>query len=164
MNLIEVMLATVLFAFSAGSSLQIWGLISLDERQQQQRQQLAERLEGELVSLEALLRQQPRRAGELPPCAQGREQLTSLLNSLPPRAGVQRRITAVEQQDGLLLELAIDGSSLRRQRLYRSAALGLCLPPSSAAAPAAATALTPTPPATQAPLTAPLAGGGNGLS
>lgn len=165
MNLIEVMLATVLFSFSAGSCLQLWGLISIEEQQQQQRQQQAERLEGELVSLEALLRQQPRGAGDLPLCAQGRERLASLLASQPPRAGVQRRITAVEQEDGLLLELAVDGSSLRRQRLYRSAALGLCLPPSPAEAAAAAAAPTPGAlPSPQPPLSAPQAGGGHGLS
>lgn len=146
MNLIEAMLAAVLFSCSAGSCLQLWGLLSLDAQRQHQRQQLAERLEGELVSLEAFLRQQPRREQALPPCGQGPEPLRSLLASRPARAGVYRQISVPGLDDALLVELSSEGSSLRRRRLYRAAALGLCLPSAPAAAAASASPL-PSPPA-----------------
>jgi type II secretory pathway component PulJ len=159
MNLIEVMLATVLFSCSAGSCLQLWGLVSLDAQRQQQRQQLAERLEAELVSLEAHLHQQPRQAQALPPCGPGPEPLRSLLAAQPVAAGVQRQISALGLEEGLLVELSIEGSSLRRQRLYRAAALGLCLPAGPAAAGAAAPQTAP------APVAQPLrVGGSDGLS
>lgn len=167
MNLIEVMLATVLFSCSAASCLQLWGRLCLDAQRQQQRQQQAERLEGELVALEAHLRQQPRQVQALPPCGPGPEPLRSLLTAPPAAAGVQRQIMALGLEEGLLVELSIEGSSLRRQRLYRAAALGLCLPAGPATAPAApAAAVAPAMPQTPAaPAAQPLpVGGSDGLS
>lgn len=126
MNLIEVLLAALLFSLSAGSSLRIWGLISMGVMQEERRQLLADRLDGELAALEASLRLQSRQALPPPPCGNTASSLQSLLSARPSPEGVQRRLTLLPADDGLLLELAIEGLPLRRQRLVLPAALGLC--------------------------------------
>lgn len=128
MNLMEVMVATLLFSVSAGSSMRIWSLISSGEAQQRQSQEQAQRLESELASVEAQLRLEAQQATALPVCGQGAAHLVALLTSRPSRPGVLRQITRLDLEDGVLLQLAGEGSPLRRQRLYRPAALGLCTP------------------------------------
>lgn len=128
MNLVEVVLAGVLFTVSAGSSLQIWSLVSLGVAQEERRQQLADRLEGELVGLEALLRSQARRMLPVPTCGASAATLQALLAARTPAVGVQRQLRLLPEEDGLLVELTAEGFPLRRQRLYVPAALGLCVP------------------------------------
>lgn len=128
MNLVEVVLAGVLFTVSAGSSLQIWSLVSLGVVQEERRQQLADRLEEELVGQEALLRLQGRRMLPAPTCGASAAALQALLAARTPGAGVQRQLRLLPQEDGLLVELTAEGLPLRRQRLYLPAALGLCVP------------------------------------
>jgi hypothetical protein len=134
-NLIEVLMATLLFSVSAGSSLQIWSLISVGMVQEERRQVLADRLESELAALEATLRLQSRQALQPPPCGNAATSVQALLSSRPSAEGVQRRLTLLPANDGLVLELAIEGLPVRRQRLLLPAALGLCQsPPVPAAA------------------------------
>lgn len=138
MNLMEVLIAALLFALSAGSSLRIWSLVSMGVMQEERQQQLADRLDGELAALEASLRLHSRQTLEPPPCGNSADSLRTLLSSRPSSAGVQRQLSLLPSQDGLLLELAIEGLPVRRQRLLLPAALGLCQPlPSATAAPAA---------------------------
>lgn len=128
MNLAEVLIAAVLFTLSAGSSLQIWSLISLAAVEEERRQQLADRLDGELAGLDAWLRLQAQQAVAHPPCGQSAGSLQTLLVSRAPSAGVQRQTSLLAGSDGVLLELAIEGLPLRRRRLVLPAALGLCTP------------------------------------
>lgn len=132
MNLIEVLMAALLVSLSAGSSLRIWSLIAMGVTQEERRQLLADRLEGELAALEASLRLQSRQSPQPPPCGNSAATLQTLLSSRPSAEGVERRLTLLPADDGLLLELAIDGLPLRRQRLLLPAALGLCQSPSAA--------------------------------
>ncbi len=129
MNLIEVLMAALLFSLSAGSSLRIWSLISMGVMQEERHQLLAERLDGELAALEATLRLQSRQVLQPPPCGNTAASLQALLSSRPSAEGVQRRLTLLPADDGLVLELAIDGLPVRRQRLLLPAALGLCHSP-----------------------------------
>lgn len=126
MNLAEVLMAAMLLAMSAGSSLRIWSLISVSVIQEERRQQLADRLDGELAALEASLRLQNRQGSSPPPCGNSAAALQMQLNSRPSAAGVQRQLKLLPAEDGLLLELAIDGLPFRRQRLVLPAAMGLC--------------------------------------
>jgi hypothetical protein len=128
MNLVEVVLAGILLTVSAGSSLQIWSLVSLGVAQEERRQQLAERLEGELVGLEAQLRSQGRRMLPASICGASAATLQALLAARTPVAGVQRQLRLLPEEDGLLVELTAEEIPLRRQRLYVPAALGLCVP------------------------------------
>jgi hypothetical protein len=125
-NLTEVLLAALLFSLSAGSSLRIWSLITVGVMQEERRQLLADRLDGELASLEASLRLHSRQSLQPPPCGNAATSLQTLLSSRPSGEGVQRRVTVLHADDGLLLELAIEGLPVRRQRLVLPAALGLC--------------------------------------
>lgn len=126
MNLIEVLLAALLFSLSAGSSLRIWSLMAMGVLQDERHQHLADQLDGELAALEASLRLQARQAPQPPPCGNTSTSLQTLLSARPSPQGVQRRLTRLSAGDGLLVELAIEGLPLRRQRLVLPAALGLC--------------------------------------
>lgn len=134
MNLFEVLLAALLFALSAGSSLRIWGLISMGVMQEERRQLLADRLDGDLAALEAHLRLQSRQALPPRPCGNAATSVQAMLSSLPSAEGVQRRLTLLPEEDGLLLELSIEGLPLRRQRLVLPVAMGLCQSPPAALA------------------------------
>ncbi|MFM7087281.1 MAG: hypothetical protein ACKOXO_09880 [Cyanobium sp.] len=134
MNLVDVLMAGLVFSIGAGSSLQIWSLVSVGVLQQEQRQQQADRLEEELAALEAVLRLQSRRttpiaAGELPQrCQVAAAALHTWLVSRPLGAGVERRLTMLPDGEGVLLELAHTAGTWQRQRLYHPAAHGLCPP------------------------------------
>ena len=126
MNLIELMVASSLVSVCALASLGLCSQISLAVLQEERRQHLADRLEGELAALEATLRLQSQRSARPSTCDIAAAELQALLASRPPGSGVQRRLQRLEREDGLLLELAIEGLPIRRQRLYMPAALGLC--------------------------------------
>lgn len=128
MNLMEVVMAALVFSVSAGSSLQIWTLMSAGVLQQEQRQRLADRLDGELAALEAMVRLQSRRQGTPVACEAGAAALRQWLLTRPLGDGVVRQVSPLPQEDGVLLQLTIAGSPGRRQRLFHPAALGLCLP------------------------------------
>lgn len=131
MSLMEVVIAAVLFTFSAGSSLQIWSQLSLGVMQQERHQQLADQLDAELAALDASLRLQSRQLLQPPPCGNSAAALRSQLSARPLAAGLQRQLTVLEGDEALLLDLAIDGLPIRRQRLYLPAALGLCSAPTA---------------------------------
>lgn len=128
MNLIEVLMAALLFSLSAGSSLRILSQTTLGVMQEERRQQLRERLDGELAVLEASLRRLARQTPQPPPCGNTAASLRAQLSSLPSTAGVLRQLSLLPGQDGLLLELALEDLPVRRQRLVLPAALGLCQP------------------------------------
>lgn len=128
MSLIEALIAGLLFTISAGSSLQIWSQLCLGVLQEERHQQLADRLEAELAALDASLRLRSRQTLQQPPCGNSATTLQTLLGSRPSAEGVERRLTPLPADDGVLLELTIEGLPLRRQRLYLPAALGLCSP------------------------------------
>jgi len=131
MNRLEVLIAALLFALSAGSSLRILSQTSLGVVQEERRQLLRERLDGELAALEAGLRLLARQTPQPPPCGNTAASLRAQLSSRPSVEGVWRQLSLLPAQDGLLLELAIEGLPLRRQRLVLPAALGLCQPGAS---------------------------------
>lgn len=126
MTLLEGLIATLLFSFSAGSSLQIWSRLSAGVMQEERRQQLADRLDAELAAVDASLRLQSRQLLQLPPCGNSAAALHSQLAARPLAAGVRRQLSVLEGEEALLLDLAVDGLPIRRQRLYLPAALGLC--------------------------------------
>lgn len=126
MNLIEVLMAALLFSLSAGSSLQIWSQLSQGVMREERHQQLADRLDAELAAVDASLRLQSRQLQQPPPCGNTATALHSQLASRPLAAGMRRQLSLLEGQEGLLLDLAVEGLPIRRQRLYLPAALGLC--------------------------------------
>jgi hypothetical protein len=142
MNLIEVLVASLLVSLSAVSSLGIWSQITLGVVQEERRQLLSERLEAELATLDANLRIQ-RRGLTTATCGASAAALQTSLAAQPVAAGVERRLKVLPGEDGVLLELSIEGLPLRRRRLYLPAALGLCDAPQPAAAAATTPATTP---------------------
>lgn len=144
MSLIEVLIAALLFSLSASASLQIWSQLCQGVIQEERHQQLADRLDTELAALDASLRLQGRQLLQPPPCGNTGAALHSQLSARPLGAGIQRQLSISAGGSGptgdeaLLLELAVDGLPIRRQRLYVPAALGLCSAPAASTGSAAA--------------------------
>lgn len=143
MSLLEGLIAALLFALSAGASLQIWSQLSVGVIQEEQQQQLADRLDAEVAAIDASLRLQSRQQLQPPPCGATVAALHDQLSTRPLAAGIQRQLTVLHADEALLLDLAVDGLRLRRQRLYMPAALGLCSPIPSAPLPVAPAATEP---------------------
>jgi len=149
MSLLEALIAALLFALSAGASLQIWSQLSMGVIQEERQQQLTDQLDAELAAVEASLRLQSRQQLQPPPCGDTAAALHAQLSERPSAAGIQRQLTVLQADEALLLDLAVDGLPLRRQRLYLPAALGLCSPIPTAPPPAAP---VPTGPASTGPV------------
>ncbi|MFM7314635.1 MAG: type II secretion system protein J [Cyanobium sp.] len=126
MSLMEVMVAALLFSMSAVSSLQIWSQVTMGVLQEERRQQLLERLDAELAAVEASLRQQKHLGLPEPICGTAADAMKTLLAARPAGDGVERQLIVLREEDSLLVEMAIEGLPIRRQRLYQPAALGLC--------------------------------------
>jgi len=114
MNLVEILVAASMVAFSASASLQVWAAGARWTERAEQRQHQHQQLEGELLAVQAKLLQL---AGTpiAADCDAAADWLTLHLPVLE-RHG-----------DGVLLRLrAADGSE--RERWYDPAAYGLCGP------------------------------------
>lgn len=125
MNLIEPLVASLVFCGVASASLQVWSLGLAAAQSQQQRQSLQDRIDGELIASEAWLRQQPRPTAP-PPCAQVAPQLAASLGALPPAEGVQRQVDASADGQTLLLQVVGPVADTSRMRVLHPATLGLC--------------------------------------
>ncbi|MEA5415403.1 hypothetical protein [Synechococcus sp. BA-132 BA5] len=125
MNLIEVLIGSVVFAASAGASLQLWalaGAAALAQERQQERMELAE---ATLLRAEAALRQQAPGGGD---CTTAAAQLRQRLAADPLAPGLARQLEPSASGDGVVLRLVVEGQTEARQRLYVPAVLGLCGP------------------------------------
>lgn len=114
MNLVEILVAASMLAFSASASLQVWAAGVSWSQRAEQRQQQHQQLEGELLAVQARLLQL---AGT--PIASDCDAAAHWLTLHVP---------ALERHgDGVLLRLrSADGSE--RERWYDPAAYGLCSP------------------------------------
>lgn len=125
MNLIEPVVASLVFCGVATTSLQIWSLGLAATQAQQQRQSLQDRIDGEVIASESWLRQQPRPSAP-PPCAQVVPQLAASLGAVASAEGVQRQVEASSDGQALLVRVVGQMADTRRERLLHPAALGLC--------------------------------------
>ncbi|MCP9785722.1 hypothetical protein [Cyanobium sp. N5-Cardenillas] len=123
MNLIEVLTGSVVFAASAGSSLQLWGLAAAAAVAEQRQQERMEQAEVALLRAETSLRSLAPSAGD---CTAATTQLLQALAAQPLAPGLDRQLEVSASGDGVVLRLAVAGEAETRQRLYVPAVLGLC--------------------------------------
>ncbi|MCS5700662.1 hypothetical protein NZK32_16595 [Cyanobium sp. FGCU-52] len=125
MNLIEPLVASLVFCGVASASLQIWALGLEAGQTQQQLQSLHDRIDGELIASESRLRQLPRPSAP-PPCSQLVPQLVASLEMGAPAEGLQRQVEASADGQALLVRVVGPTEDASRVRLLHPAALGLC--------------------------------------
>jgi hypothetical protein len=123
MSLIEVLTASLVFAASAGSSLQLWALAGAAAVVEQRQQERLEQAEAVLARAETTLRGLPPSAGD---CTAPVAQLLQALAAQPLAPGLARQLELSAGGDGVVLRLTVGGEAEPRQRLYLPAALGRC--------------------------------------
>ncbi|MEA5442367.1 hypothetical protein [Cyanobium gracile] len=123
MNLIEVLTGSVVFAASAGASLQLWGLAAAAAVAEQRQQERMEQAEVALLRAETALRRLAPGGGD---CSTAALQMHQALAAEPLAPGLVRQLEPTTSGDGVVLRLAVDGEAEPRQRLYVPAVLGLC--------------------------------------
>lgn len=129
MNLIEVMLASAIFAGAAGGSLQLWAASAAASQQSVERERLLERMDLDLLQLQARWRRDAQGwAGLRCEVATVRLEDLAAVSPVPP----QLRRSVEPSADGSGLVITLSGQQpgqsegLRRQRLFTAAALGPC--------------------------------------
>ncbi len=139
MNLVEVMVAALVFALASNASLQLWSSSASWSQRAQLRQETMRRIDGVLLRQEHRLRrsaaeQRAAQPAEAPPpadCAGAAEWMGHQLAApLPLPEGVSEVLepAAAEGGGGLWLVLRAEEQAIERRRLFLAAAHGLCRP------------------------------------
>ncbi|MCP9840788.1 hypothetical protein KBY93_09090 [Synechococcus sp. J7-Johnson] len=132
MNLVEVMVAAVVFGLAANASAQLWGSSALWSQRAEQRQELMRRLDADLLRREHGLRRAALAVAPAADCAVAGDwleaQLQAAATELP--AGVTATLQREEDNGagGLWLVLRSEHQAIERRRLFMAAAHGLCQP------------------------------------
>jgi hypothetical protein len=127
MTMAEVTLAALILMGAASASLQIWS-ISMAEINSAQRRQLAlNRVDGELILLQEQWQQLAQLGPLAPSCRAASEQLLAALQRMPQSSGLDRELTLLTAEEGLLVTLRDQNEPrARRDQLVKPAALHLC--------------------------------------
>lgn len=134
MNLVEVLVASVVFALASGFSAQLWGQSVAWSRRVEERQEALQRVDLDLLRRERGLRRAAAEkwseggatAMSCPAATEWmREQLAGMAADLP--AGLEQRLEPAEPA-ALWLVAAAEAHRIERRRLFSPAAHGLCVP------------------------------------
>jgi flagellar motor protein MotB len=127
MNMAEVTLAAIILMGSSAASLQIWS-ISMAEITSAQRRQLAlNRIDGELILLQQHWQQISQIGPLAPSCLDASQQLLAKLQQTPQSSGVDRQLSLLNAEDGLLVSIRDQNElSARREQVVKPGALRLC--------------------------------------
>ena len=126
MQLVEVLVASGLFALASGSSLQLWGQLGRGVQQGELREQMLQRIEIDRLQLEARWRADLQPS---PQCLGKAEAMQALAASLPVPPQLQRSIALSSQPEELRVHWqAAAEPHLVRERWFSAAGLGLCSP------------------------------------
>jgi type II secretory pathway component PulJ len=124
MQLVEVMVASVVFALSSVCSLQIWSQFGRGVQHSELREQWLQRMEIDRLQLQARWRSDLQQS---PQCVGQAEAMQALAASLPVPPQLQRQIALGAQPEELAVHWqAVDQPGLQRQRWFSAAGLGLC--------------------------------------
>jgi hypothetical protein len=132
MNLVEVMVASVLFVLASSCSAQVWGQSVAWSQRVEQRREVLQRLDADLLRQEHTLRQAAAAAVPALSC-QGatdwmRAQLTATVTDLPEGIAQHLESPASGEPGALWLVVGSQAHRIERRRLFTAAAHGLCLP------------------------------------
>ena len=124
MQLIEVSLAAVLFTAASGGSLQLWAASGSQQQQLASASELQERIELDRLQLQARWRQAIA-PGQSCPAVQ--EQLEPVAARIQPPPQVQRTLSPASDGRGVaVVWSALEQPTLKRERRFSAAGLGLC--------------------------------------
>jgi hypothetical protein len=127
MTMAEVTLAAVILMGASSASLQIWSSSMAEIHSAQQRQLAMNRIDGELILLQKHWQQLAQHGPLAPACIAASEQLLAKLQQAPQAAGVERELTLLPAEEGLLVSLRDQSERhARRQQLIKPGALRLC--------------------------------------
>lgn len=122
MQLVEVLVAGVVFTAASGSSLQLFAQAASSSQQTELRQQRLERIELDRLQLQAHWH---RELAGAEACAISAEQLKALAAAVPAPPQLQREVVLGEQPDELRLRWRFAGEpGVVRERLVTAAGLG----------------------------------------
>ncbi|MFN7870974.1 MAG: hypothetical protein ACK5QQ_02095 [Cyanobacteriota bacterium] len=123
----EVTLAAVILMGASSASLQIWSSSMAEIHSAQQRQLAMNRIDGELILLQKHWQELAQHGPLAPACLAASEQLLAKLQQAPQAAGVERELTLLPAEGGLLVSLRDQNDPhARRQQLIKPGALRLC--------------------------------------
>ena len=127
MTMAEVTLAAVILMGASSASLQIWSSSMAEIHSAQQRQLAMNRIDGELILLQKHWQELAQHGPLAPACLAASEQLLAMLQQAPQAAGVERELTLLPAEEGLLVSLRDQSEPhARRQQLVKPGALRLC--------------------------------------
>lgn len=126
MTLSEVLMASLLLCGSVAASSRLEVSVVAAAMEEEQRQELRERVEAELAAVESQLAQRVGGAVPAVACADSVGQWLRDLAALPAAEGLQRRQAQVTGQALLQVEVDAEGLNEPRRRQYSPAAFGLC--------------------------------------
>jgi hypothetical protein len=112
---------------ASSASLQIWSSSMAEIHSAQQRQLAMNRIDGELILLQKQWQELAQHGPLAPACLAASEQLLAKLQQAPQAAGVERELTLLPAEEGLLVSLRDQSEPhARRQQLVKPGALRLC--------------------------------------
>jgi hypothetical protein len=127
MTMVEVALAALILMGSASASAQIWASSMAGIHSAQQRQLALNRIDGELILLQNHWQQLAQHGPIAQSCRAASEQLLNELQRTPLGSGVDRQLTLLTEEEGLLVTLQDHNApQARRDQLVKPAALHLC--------------------------------------
>lgn len=126
MTLSELLMASLLLCGSVAASSRLEVSVVAAAMEEEQRQEMRERVEAELAGVENQLAQRGGGAVPSAACAEVVGQWRQDLAASPVAEGLQRRQAQVAGEALLQVEVDAEGLNEPRRRLYSPAAFGLC--------------------------------------
>jgi hypothetical protein len=127
MTMTEVTMAAVILMGASSASLQIWSSSMAEIHNAQRRQLALNRIDGELIILQQQWQQLAQHGPLAPACLAASEQLLAVLQQTPQSAGVERELTLLPAEEGLMVLLRDQNEpGAQRQPLVKPGALRLC--------------------------------------
>ena len=127
MTMAEVTLSAAILMGAASASAQIWASSMVGINSAQQRQLALNRIDGELILLQSHWQQVAQFGPLAPSCRVASQQLLDDLQRTPLSSGVDRQLTLLTEEEGLMVSLRDHNEpQARRDQLVKPAALHLC--------------------------------------
>lgn len=127
MTMAEVTMAAAILMGASSASLHIWSITMAEINSAQRRQLALNRIDGELIVLQKHWQQMGQLGPLAPSCFEASQQLLAKLQQTPQGSGVDRQLTLLTAEDGLLVSLRdLNEPLARREQVVKPGALRLC--------------------------------------
>jgi hypothetical protein len=124
MQIVEVLVAAVVFSAASASSLQLWSQAAVSAEGAQRQALQLERIELDRLQLQAHWR---RDLGAEAACGDGGDAMKAVAVALPVPPQLQRELLPSPEPAGVLVRWRVASEpALQRERLFTPAGLGVC--------------------------------------